>query len=95
MLEIEEEDKEEAAVVVVDTVDPRLLLDTLFSSSTEVSNLPPLHPQFVGIFNQLRLFLSAVFRIRIQLNPDPDHAKNLNPDPEDLESGSKLFLNTI
>ena len=29
------------------------------------------------------------------LNPDP--AKNLNPDPElkDLESGSKLFLNTI
>ena len=44
MLEIEEEDKEEAAVVVVDTVDPRLLLDTLFSSSTEVSNLPLLYP---------------------------------------------------
>ena len=40
---------------------------------------------------------SAVFRIRIQLNPDP--AKNLNPDvdPEDLGSGSgsKLFLNTL
>ena len=39
----------------------------------------------------------AVFRIRIQLNPDP--AKNLNrdPEPEDLESGSgsKLFLNTL
>ena len=37
----------------------------------------------------------TVFRIRIQLNPDP--AKNFNPDPEDLESGSgsKLFLNTI
>ena len=35
------------------------------------------------------------FRIRIQLNPDPDLAKNLNPDPEDLESGSKLFLNII
>ena len=34
----------------------------------------------------------AVFRIRIQLNPDP--AKNLHPDPEDFESGSKLFLNT-
>ena len=38
--------------------------------------------------------LKTVFRIRIQLNPDP--AKNLNPDPEELESGSesKLFLNT-
>ena len=39
----------------------------------------------------------AVFRIRIQLNPDP--AKNLHsdPNPEDLESGSglKLFLNTM
>ena len=34
-----------------------------------------------------------VFRIRNQLNPDP--AKNLNPDPEYRESGSKLFLNTI
>ena len=36
---------------------------------------------------------SPVFRIRIHLSPDP--AKNLNPDPdpEDLESGSKLFLN--
>ena len=33
-----------------------------------------------------------VFRIRIQLNPDPD--KNLDPDPEDIESGSKLFFNT-
>ena len=29
---------------------------------------------------------SPVFRIRIQLNQDP--AKNLNPDPEDPESGS-------
>ena len=40
---------------------------------------------------------SAVFRIRIQLNPDPDPAKNINPDPEDLKSGSgsKIFLNTI
>ena len=28
----------------------------------------------------------AVFRIRIQLNPDL--ANNLNPDPEDLESGT-------
>ena len=37
----------------------------------------------------------TVFRIRIQLNPDP--AKNINPDSEDLDfgSGSKLFLNTI
>ena len=39
----------------------------------------------------------AVFRIRIQLNPDP--AKNLHsdPNPEDLESGSglKLFPNTM
>ena len=35
---------------------------------------------------------SSVY-IRIQLNPDP--AKNLNPDPEDLDSGSKLFLNSI
>ena len=36
-----------------------------------------------------------MLRIRIQLNPDP--AKNLNPDPEELESGSgsKLFLNTM
>ena len=33
--------------------------------------------------------------ICIQLNPDP--AKNLNPDPDGLKSGSgtKLFLNTI
>ena len=29
-----------------------------------------------------------VFRIRIQLNPGPDPAKNLNPDPENPESGS-------
>ena len=33
----------------------------------------------------------AGFQIRIQLNPDP--AKNLNPDPEDPESRSKLLLN--
>ena len=37
----------------------------------------------------------TVFQIRIQLNPDPGPAKNFNPDPGDLESGSKLFLNTI
>ena len=38
--------------------------------------------------------LFQMFRIRIQLNPDP--AKNLNPDPEDFESvsGFKLFINT-
>ena len=28
----------------------------------------------------------TVFQIRIQLNPNPDPAKNLNPDPENLES---------
>ena len=41
------------------------------------------------------LWMQAVFRIRIHLNPDP--TKNLypDPDPEDLESGPKLFLNTI
>ena len=27
------------------------------------------------------IYLHTVFRIRVQLNPDP--AKNLNPDPED------------
>ena len=37
----------------------------------------------------------TVFQIRIQLNPDPGPAKNFNPDPGDLESGSNLFLNTI
>ena len=39
-------------------------------------------------------YFTSVFRISFQLNPDP--AKNLNPDPEDHESGSgsKLFLNT-
>ena len=46
-------------------------------------------------FDQFQSKSSAVFRIRIQMNAEP--AKNLNPDPEDLESGSgsKLFLNTI
>ena len=40
-------------------------------------------------------YVGLVFRIRMQLNPDP--AKNLHPDldPEDLESGSKIFLNTF
>ena len=38
----------------------------------------------------LRFESWAVFRIRIQLNQDP---VNLNLDPEDLKSGSKLFLN--
>ena len=44
-----------------------------------------------------KLHNKSVFRIRIQLNLDPDPAKNLNPDPVDLESGlgSKLFLNSV
>ena len=50
----------------------------------------------IRIGNLLSLLI-AVFRIRIQLNPDP--AKNLHsdPNPEDLESGSglKLFPNTM
>ena len=29
-----------------------------------------------------------MFRIRIQLNPDPAKILNPNPDPEDPESGS-------
>ena len=47
---------------------------------------------FLCLSKQLNIAL-AVFRIRIQLNQDP--AKILNPDPEDLESGSGLFLYTI
>ena len=41
--------------------------------------------------------LFPVFQIRIQSNPDPDPAKYLNPEPEDLDSGygSKQFLNTF
>ena len=43
------------------------------------------------------LVKKSVFRIRIQLNPDPAKILNPDPDPEDLESGSgsKLFLNII
>ena len=36
----------------------------------------------------------SLFRIRIYLNPDPAKSIDPDPDPEDLESGSKLFLNT-
>ena len=48
------------------------------------------------LFNILKLRsvpYQQCFGIRIQFNPDP--AKNLNPDPDDPESGSKLFLNNI
>ena len=42
-------------------------------------------------------YFTSVFRISFQLNPDP--AKNLNPDPEDHESGSgsrlPVFLSSI
>ena len=41
--------------------------------------------------------VTTVFRIRIQLNPDPDPAKNLNPDPSYFvtlsENNIKLFHN--
>ena len=48
--------------------------------------------------SNIELCFIPVFRIRIQLNPDTDPAKSLNPDlnPESPESGSKLpvFLET-
>ena len=39
------------------------------------------------IIDQLFIFVPPCIRI-IQLNPDTDPPKNLNPDPEDPESGS-------
>ena len=39
-----------------------------------------------SVYRLLTLRSVTVFQIRIQLNPNPDPAKNLNPDPENLES---------
>ena len=55
--------------------------------------LPSLCPLPLLLLLLSSLLYNSGFWIRIQLSPDP--AKNLNPDPEDLVSGSKLFLNTI
>ena len=40
-----------------------------------------------GIRQSYSIRFQAVFRIRIQFNPDPDQSKNLNPDPNNFQAG--------